>query len=47
VSRVDAGHVIKVDGLAGSENASTFHGHEHGTQVSLAKVGRRLPDGLP
>lgn len=35
MSGADAGHVIKVDDLPGSENASTFHGHEHGTQVSF------------
>jgi quercetin dioxygenase-like cupin family protein len=28
-------HVIKVDDLPGSENASTFDGDEHGTQVSF------------
>jgi len=33
-SDMDA-HVITLDDLPGSENASTFNGHEHGAQVSL------------
>jgi quercetin dioxygenase-like cupin family protein len=28
-------HVITVDELPGGENASTFHGHRHGAQVSF------------
>ena len=28
-------HVIRVDELPGSENASTFHGHQHGAGVSF------------
>jgi mannose-6-phosphate isomerase-like protein (cupin superfamily) len=27
--------VIRIDELSGSENASTFHGHEHGAPVSI------------
>jgi quercetin dioxygenase-like cupin family protein len=29
------GHVIKIEELPSGENASTFHGHEHGAQVSV------------
>ena len=29
------GDVIKVDDLPSGENSSTFHGHEHGAQVSF------------
>ena len=28
-------HVIRIDELPGSENASTFNGHEHGATVSF------------
>jgi hypothetical protein len=39
-------HVITVDELAGGENASTFHGHRHGAQVSFFLVVV-VPAGTP
>jgi quercetin dioxygenase-like cupin family protein len=35
MTKDEGGYVIKVDELAGGENASTFNGHEHGAEVSF------------
>lgn len=38
-------HVIAIDALPGGENASTFHGHAHGAQVSFFLSHNRQGSG--